>query len=224
MIINFVPPRTDSKTQAELQTQFNALCRALHLNPESPDIMTTLRDPARVSWESITKVIETDGLGPYGTFRGCLSEDWISTNPGPMEWQKSGGLARGLKARGVRAVVIGDLTEEWFLYSIAHPIRGPQDVLPNLERYFPTDVAKQMIEIFPKLPPSADTEAAAKLYGDIMSCGQVHLPVRMFARDMEMNGFPVIRYEIRWTPEQYRPLGAFRTLPMTYCSIECRYE
>ncbi|KIM39628.1 hypothetical protein M413DRAFT_447103 [Hebeloma cylindrosporum] len=198
---------TDSKSQSELQPQFNALCIALDLNPDSPDILTTLRDPARVSWESIIKVIETDTLGPFGTFRGCLSEDWISTNPGPMEWQKSGGLAHGLKARGVRAVVIGDLTEEWYLYSIAHPIRGPQDVLPNLERYFPTDVAKQMIEIFPKLPPSADAKAAAKLYGDIVSFGQVHLPVRMFARDMEINGLPVLRYEIRWTPERYRPLG-----------------
>jgi len=63
------------------------------------------------------------------------------------------------------------------------------------------------MEAFPELPPSADSKAVAKLYGDIMSCGQVHLPVRMFARDMEMNGFPVLRYEIRWTPEQYRPLG-----------------
>jgi len=103
---------TDSKTQLELQPQFNALCHALNLDINSPDVLSTLRDPVRVPWESITKVITSDRLGPYGTFRGCLSKDWISTSPGPMEWQQSGGLARGLKARGVRAVVIGDLPDE----------------------------------------------------------------------------------------------------------------
>jgi len=204
----------------ELQPQFNALCRALNLDIDSPDILSTLRDPVQVPWESITKVIISDELGPYGTFRGCLSKDWISTSPGPMEWQQSGGLARGLKARGVRAVVIGDLPDEWYIYSIVHPIREPRDLLPNLERYFPTEVAKNMIEAFPKLPPSADSKAVAKLFGDIMSCGQVHLPVRMFARDMEMNGLPVLRYEIRWTPEQYRPLGVYPSLAMTAPSVE----
>jgi hypothetical protein len=137
-----------------------------------------------------------------------------------MEWQQSGGLARGLKARGVRAVVIGDLPDEWYIYSLVHPIKKPRDILPNLERYFPTDVAKNMIEAFPKLLPSADSKAAAKLYGDIMSCGQVHLPVRMFAKDMETNGFPVLRYEIRWTPEQYRPLGVCPGLTTASFSVE----
>jgi len=160
-----------------------------------------------VPWESITKVIETEMLGPYGTFRGCLADDWVSIKPGPMAWQRSGELGRGLLAHGVKCVIIGDLTEEWYLYSIAHPIEGPQDILPNLERYFPTDVARNLITEFPPLPTNAGTKEAVKLYGEIMSCGQVHLPVRMFAKDMVASGFPVLRYEIRWTPEQNRVAG-----------------
>ena len=160
----------------------------------------------KVPWESITKVIETpDVLGSYGTFRGCLSDDWISVKPGPMNLQRSGKLGRGLLAHGVKCVVIGDLTEEWYFYSMSHPIAGPQDILPNLERYFPTDVARNLLEEFP--PVSEDADAAVKLFGEILSCGQIHLPVRIFAKDMVACGFPVLRYEIRWTPEQSRIAG-----------------
>ena len=178
------------------------MCRALKLDPRAPNI---LKDLINVPWESITKVIETEVLGPYGTFRGCLADDWISVKPGPVAWQRSGELGRGLLAHGVKCVVIGDLTEEWYLYSIAHPIEGPQDILWNLERYFPTDVAKNLITEF--RPPLADPKDAVKLFGEILSCGQVHLPVRIFAKEMAASGFPVVRYEIRWTPEQNRIEG-----------------
>ena len=161
----------------------------------------------RVPWDSFTKIIESNVLGPYGTFRGCLAEDWVSVEPGPMAWQRSGELGRGLLAHGVKCVVIGDLTDEWFLYSITHPIKGPQDILPNLERYFPTDVARKLIKEFPPLSKNAKKKEAVKLYGEIMSCGQVHLPIRIFVKDMVASGFPVLRYEIRWIPEQCRIAG-----------------
>jgi len=178
------------------------LCRALNLDPSAPDILSALKDPAQVPWQSITKIIESEELGPYGTFRGCLADDWVSVEP--MTWQRSGELGRELLAHGVKCVVIGDLTEEWYLYSIAHPIEGPQDILPNLERYFPTEVARNLINEFPRLE---NPEKAVKLFGEILSCGQVHLPVRMFVKDMAASGFPVLRYEIRWTPEQNRTAG-----------------
>ncbi|KAF9563588.1 carboxylesterase [Agrocybe pediades] len=198
---------TDPKTPAELRPQFDALCRALKLDPEAPNILATLKDPIKVPWKSITEIIENEGFGKYGTFRGCLSDDWITVSPGPMEWQHSGLFARALKEHGVRSIVVGDLTEEWYLYSIAHPIRTPRDILPNLKRYFPTNVARKMIDAFPRLSDGAGSNECVRLYGDIMSCGQVHLPVRLMARDLEASGFPVLRYEIRWTPEQHRPFG-----------------
>ncbi|KAF8909271.1 carboxylesterase [Gymnopilus junonius] len=198
---------TDPKTPFELQPQFNALCIALGLDPNAPDVLSVLKNPDEVPWKSITKVIETDSLGKFGTFRACLSSDWVSVDPGPMEWQRSGGLARGLTSHGVRSIVIGDLTEEWYLYSIAHPINGPQDILPNLERYFPTQFSEALIKQFPQLPANAGSEESARLYGDILSIAQVHLPIRLLAKDMESTGYPILRYEIRWTPEQFRPLG-----------------
>jgi hypothetical protein len=200
---------TDPKTPSQLQPQFNALCQALKLDPEAPDTLSTIKDPIRTPWSLITHLIETDALGQFGTFRGASSADWVTVNPGLMEWQRSGGLARGLKEHGVKSILIGDLIDEWYLYSIAHPINGPSDLLPNLERYFPKAVAEHMIDAFPQLSKDAGSKEATRLYGDIMSFGQVHLPVRLFARDMASNGFPVLRYEIRWTPEQHRPFGKF---------------
>lgn len=197
----------DSKTQAQLQPQFEALCRALNLDPHAEDILSVLKDPKRVPWESITKVIETDVIGKYGTFRGCHADDFLCVSPGLMERQKSGALARGLEQHGVKCVCVGDLTEEWYLYSIANPIHGPGDILENLERCFPRDVATRMLNWFPKLPDNASAEESARHFGEVLSSGQVHVPVRVFAEDMKANGFPVLRYEIRWTPEQYRPFG-----------------
>ncbi|TFK34010.1 carboxylesterase [Crucibulum laeve] len=200
---------TDPKTPKELRLQFEALCHALRLDPYAPDILTTLKDPVKTPWSSITHVIETDTLGHYGTFRGCLSEDWLPVSPGLMEWQRSGGLAEGLKAHGVKSIAVGDLAEEWYLYSIAHPIKSPRDIVPNLERYFPVDVVTNLMRRYKNLPDDASSEESQRLFGDILSCVQVHLPVRLFIRDLQAANFPVLRYEVRWTPEQNRTEGIF---------------
>ncbi|KAF9528954.1 carboxylesterase [Crepidotus variabilis] len=198
---------TNPRTPAQLEPQFDSLCGGLQLDPGSPDVVACLKDPKKIPWSAFTKLIEEEALGPYGTFRGCLSNDWLSKSTNVMDWQQSGSLARGLREHGVQAVVVGDLTEEWYLYSIAHPITGPEDILPNLERYFPTSLAEGLIKGFPPLPKNAGSQEATRRYGDIMSCGQVHLPARLLARDLAAASFPVLRYEVRWTPEQLRPHG-----------------
>lgn len=203
------PSSTDPKTPAQLRLQFQTFCRGLGLNPEDPNILNTLRDPKKVSWQSITKVIETESLGQYGTFRGCLSSDWIITSPGPMARQRSGAFTSSLKEHGVEGVVVGELTEEWYLYSIAHPISSPHDILPNLNRYFPDDISKNLLAKFGELGEDASEEEAIKLAGEVLSAGQVYLPVRLFVRDLVNNGYPTVRYQIRWTPEEVRPFGMY---------------
>lgn len=176
------------------------------MNPEASDILATLRDPVKVPWSAIKNIIDSDVLGEHGTFRACLSEDWLSVSD-LMTWQRSGGFAQKLRAHGVRSIVVGDLTEEWYLYAISHPIEAPQDIVPNLNRYFPEDIVRKMVSKWRKLPDDAGQEEVQRLYGEILSCGQVHLPVRLLARDLQAAGFPVLRYEIGWTPEQYRLKG-----------------
>ncbi|GBE88869.1 hypothetical protein SCP_1402770 [Sparassis crispa] len=196
------------KTPTELRPQFQALCCALKLDPDAPDLLATLRDPEQVPWSVITHAIETDAVGiEHGTFRGCMDDVWMSSAPEPMEWQRSGGFARALQARGVRCIVVGDLTEEWYLYSIAHPVTSMRDVELNMERYYQIDVVKKMMTKYREVPAGSSEEEFKRLFGEMLSEGQVHLPVRLLARDLMAAGFPVIRYEIGWTPEQVRPFG-----------------
>lgn len=129
-------------------------------------------------------------------------------------WQRTGGLARGLVAAGVRSVVVGELAEEWYLYAIAHPVSSLSDVEVNLERYYAREMAQGMLDAYFKSGGNGGKregsgEEMTRVFGDVLSEGQVYLPVRLFARDMLSAGFPLVRYEIRWTPEQLRPLGAY---------------
>ncbi|KIK65101.1 hypothetical protein GYMLUDRAFT_39488 [Collybiopsis luxurians FD-317 M1] len=200
------------KTPAELRPQFEALCQALSLDPHSPDILSTLRNPDIVPASTICRVIETDAIGvEYGTFRGCVDNSWMASYPDAMTWQRSGQFAANLKKKGVKSVIVGDLTEEWYLYSIAHPIATPSDVPVNLERYYPVEMVERMTKMYRQLPHDAKPEECIRLFGDILSDWQVHLPVRMLARDLHEAGFPVLRYEIGWVPEQIRPEGGYVT-------------
>ncbi|KAL5521522.1 hypothetical protein ACEPAF_2270 [Sanghuangporus sanghuang] len=192
------------KTPAELRPQFSALCSALSIDPSSPDAPETLKDPVRTPWQAITSAIDDEKLGNLGTFRGCLDGSWLSDDPEPMTWQRSGGFSQGLRRAGVQSIVVGDLKEEWFLYAIAHPIQTPQDVRNNLLRYYPEKLTNALLAQYPPLSSDAQQEECFERFGRVLSDGQVHLPVRLLARDLIASGFPVLRYEIRWTPEQVR--------------------
>ncbi|KAN0088307.1 Alpha/Beta hydrolase fold [Tylopilus felleus] len=201
---------TTPKTAAELRPQYEALCHVLNLDPASLTTLATLRDPSRVPATTLLHFIETDKVGvelENGTYRGCLDGTWLPTSPDPMTWQRSGNLARNLRAKGVTSIAIGDLSEEWYLYAIAHSVYGPRDVVPNVLRYYPRAIVERLVRKYRTLPDSASVEEAERLMGEILSDGQVHVPVRMFVRDFYKADFPVFRYEIRWTPEQVRPKG-----------------
>ena len=205
--------RSDPKTPEELRPQFRALCQALKLNPDSPDILDILRDPIKVPWTEITRVIETDVVAAQdGTFRGCLSGDWIHTSPGPMERQRNGDFARALRERGVQSIVVGEVVDEWYIYSLSHPISSPLDIVPNLKRYFPDAIVEKLMLCFKKLPENASQKEAKELFGRMLSSVQVHIPIRLLHRDLLAAGFPVVRYLLEWTPEQLRHDGMFNDI------------
>lgn len=199
---------TVPKTPAELRPQFEALCLALSLDPKAPDILDILRDPTKVPAETLMHVIGTCKPGTeHSAYRSCLDGAWMSNDPDPMTWQRTGDLARKLLDKGVKAIAIGDLPDEWYIYAIGHEVNGLQDVMPNLLRWYPRTVAEKLMSLHKSLPDSATADEARKLTGKILSDGQVHVPVRIFARDFQQAGFPIFRYEIHWTPEQVRPNG-----------------
>ncbi|KAF8634657.1 hypothetical protein AX15_000796 [Amanita polypyramis BW_CC] len=198
----------DLKTPEDLRPQFRSLCNALKLDPDSPDILDVLRDPVKVPWSDITKAIDADALGVgRGIFRGCLSSDWIPASPGLMERQRSGELARGLRNHGVKSIVVGEVVDEWYIYSFSNPISSPRDIVPKLKQYFPDAFVEKLTGCFEWPPDDADKEEARVLFGKILSSAQVHIPVRALHRDLCAAGFPVLRYVIEWAPEQHCPQG-----------------
>ena len=213
----------------ELRPQYNALLASLNLDLSSNSPFSTLKDPALVPWERICKAIET--LGEYGTFRG--TSDGTFLPKGEMERQSSGEFAKALKEKGVHSITVGDLTEEWYVYSLSDPINNQVDTEENLRRYYPDDIVKRFLRSYEKPPTTAGKDEYIELYGRILSDGQgercnelsilmmssrndtvmlVHLPVRILHNDLHKHGFPVLRYEMRWTPPQVRPKGKFKNI------------
>lgn len=145
-----------------------------------------------------------ESLGIYGTFRGCLDGTWIGGSPDPMTWQRTGGFANGLRSADVKSIVVGDLTEEWYIYALSDPITCASDVWKNLRRYYSDELIEKIRVQYKPLPDDASVDESFRLFGEILSDIQVHLAVRILARDLINSDFPVLRYEIRWTPEQRR--------------------
>ncbi|KAI0084081.1 carboxylesterase [Irpex rosettiformis] len=206
------------KSPQDLRPQFQAIAHALGIDPTSPSALSQLRDSTITPATTLTRIIETDEAGlENGTFRGTVERSWLppptttttatTATPDIIAWQRSGSFAHALREKGVKSIIVGDLTEEWYLYAIAHPVKNMHDVELNLRRYYQDDFVKTTLGMYAALPDGVDEGEYKKLLGRVLSDGQVHLPVRLLARDLVEAGFPVLRYEIRWTPEQGRPFG-----------------
>ncbi|TFY60729.1 hypothetical protein EVJ58_g4960 [Rhodofomes roseus] len=191
-------------TPAGQRPQFDALCHSLGLDPRSPTILSQLRDTSALPFNKITQVIESGEIGTeFDTFRGTRDSTWTGDSPDPMTWQRSGEFARALKAKGVRSVVVGDLTEEWFIYAMTHPVYSYADVEANLRKFYPRDVVARLLECYETEPQNL-----FRFMGKVLSDCQVYLPTRLLARDLYNAGFPVLRYEIGWVPQAvYSSIG-----------------
>jgi len=196
------------KSRKELAPQFEAFCHAVGLEPYTFSIMRQLKDTDALPTSKITSVIESGQVGAeFDTFRATIDGVWLTNDPDPMTWQRSGGLARGLREKGVRSVIVGDLTEEWFVYGMTHRVHSYADVELNLRKYYPSDIVTRMLQCYER--PENTPEALFKFMGKVLSDGQAHLPTRLLARDLINAGYPVLRYEIGWLPARVLRSGGY---------------
>jgi len=181
------------------------LCKALALNPSAPDILEIIKDPVKVPMSLLTDVISSGKLGKDETFRPSSDGTFLPPSLDHMKWQRSGEFGNRLKEKGLRSVVIGEVSDEWFGYGLTHQIDTVAEVGPYLERYYPEEIVNGMLKHYNVKPGGKDEQRKAmRLMGRALSDGQVYLPVRILHRDLCQAGIPVLRYDIRWTPDQIR--------------------
>ena len=188
---------TDPFDPAFRNEQFALLAEKLDLDPSKPGTLETIRDPVKVPSDRLVKAVFD--MGTQSTFRAVVGSDgWC--RPDQMAYQHSGQFARDLKAAGVKCIIMGDVLEEWGWYSGQHVCREPKDILPNAARWYPIDVAQAIVDSFQPLSSDPTPEECDKRLADVLAAGQVHLPIRILARDLINASFPVVRYTFEKAP------------------------
>lgn len=179
---------TNALTPASRADQFAAFCSALGAEHD----IAALRDEEKYPTDALIQAVHK--MGEHGTFRGVVEEGWV--HPNQMEYQRSGALGRDLVAAGVKVVVTGDVRDEDAFYSIVHDCT-PDTLLANVARYYPLPLARALLDAY---DAEADHDPQSRL-GRLLADGQVHIPVRMLARDLAKGGLPTVRYSIEYVAE-----------------------
>ncbi|KAL1406112.1 hypothetical protein Q8F55_007795 [Vanrija albida] len=188
----------DAVAPRDREAQFGAFCRALGADPDSPAILAELRDTRRFPTAALVAAVEA--MGHHSTFRGVVEPGWIRADQ--MAFQR-GPMGQALAAAGVRAVLAGDVRDEAAFYALVHDVSAPEDLLPNVARYYPEGVAARLLAAYEPLGAGADAADCAARLGRALADGQVHLPVRVLCRDLA-RALPTIRYAVELVP---RALG-----------------
>lgn len=106
-------------------------------------------------------------------------------------------------------------------YQIAYPCRSIDDLVPNLERFYPPERVQAILASYPPLAANASVNDIDRLQGrvsrptlllmsadiQILADVQVHLPVRLLATDLAAHEFPVVRYTIETVAKALRTGG-----------------
>ncbi|WVR08392.1 hypothetical protein IAU60_005447 [Kwoniella sp. DSM 27419] len=203
MISNAIPCLP--KTVEETQGQFNSLCTALgvSLDLSGPDKLAKLRAvPPGLLMEKVMTIKQF-------TFRQVQDGVFFPTT---RTWLYDGQLAKEFKKRDM-ALYIGETMDEETLYRSTFNLQNVADIRHGLVQYYSESVGDKMIDLYlrqkikePYGHPDPDPTIGpfAKVFGDIVSDGQVRAPSRSLARQLRDAGVPlehVSRYIVAWTPQ-----------------------
>lgn len=103
----------DSKTPEQGQFQFDALAKyfgySIKDQTEKENALENLRNlPGREIITAIEELYKSQDVSPV--FRSTTDGEWMKNNA--MQWQRSGELAKKLKQKGIKYVLLGDTKDE----------------------------------------------------------------------------------------------------------------
>ncbi|KPM38473.1 hypothetical protein AK830_g8106 [Neonectria ditissima] len=190
---NAIPAQPKSLTDG--QAQFDELCSYFNIGAtlSADDKLASLRN---ISAQDLVQVIPHL---KHHTFRPVTDELFIQ---GEMtEYLQGKAFADEFKTRGYR-ILIGEVRNEETLYSTYN---GPEE--PNIEalrlqvsNYYSPGVTDRVLQCY-DMPKSDKLNEWKKLFGQIISDGQVRAPSRALVRHLISNGVnmrDVWRYQIAY--------------------------
>ncbi|WRT68773.1 uncharacterized protein IL334_005753 [Kwoniella shivajii] len=189
---------------ASRRNQFEAFCQSVGIPPSTPNILERLRDTDEFPTKKIITAVQN--MGELCTFRGVIGDDgWVSADQ--VNFQRNGGLAKGLNDAGVKCVIVGDVRDEDFFYKGVHHCETREELVPNIARYYPYEQSERFLAAYGDVAEDSTPEELDTLLGRILADGQVHLPIRLLASELAKYDFPVVRYAVESVAKSYGTNG-----------------
>ncbi|KAJ4264431.1 hypothetical protein NW762_005631 [Fusarium torreyae] len=203
---NAVPAQP--KTLQETETQFEEVCSYFKIakSLSAKEKLGYLREiPAQELVEAIPDL-------EHHTFRPVTDDLFIHS--GMMEYLKGRDFSDEFKRRGYK-ILIGEVANEETLYSVYNsPTEPTIDALrTQVMNYYSPKVTERAIQRY-GLPVSDDLEAWKKLFGRIISDGQVRAPSRALVQNLSSNGVDIrdiwryqVSYRLSFIDETVAPMS-----------------
>jgi carboxylesterase type B len=182
MYSNAIP--TQPKTPEDCESQFDELCHhfGIAANLAGAEKLRILRQvSARDLCSAIMKL-------EHHTFRPVT--DGIFIHQGIFDYYGDGSFAAEFKARGLR-LLIGEVKDEDTLYAVTNPPEPNYASLRSqISNYYPPLTTKRLLLHY-DLPDSTDRLEWQRLYGRIISDGQVKAPSRHLVHNLLKHGVDI---------------------------------
>uniref|UniRef100_A0A8H7NC23 Carboxylic ester hydrolase n=1 Tax=Bionectria ochroleuca TaxID=29856 RepID=A0A8H7NC23_BIOOC len=183
------------KSLHDTQVQFDEVCKQF-------DIDVSL--PAEKKLQSLRKLSVNDLIAvipklKQHTFRPVTDNLFIHS--GMIDYLQSKSFADEFKFRSYK-LLIGEVANEETLYSTYNSPTDPtiDSLKLQVMNYYAPEVTDRVIDCYP-LPTTQDLEAWKRLFGNIISDGQVRAPSRALVKHLVANGVglqDVWRYQIAY--------------------------
>lgn len=196
------------KSLENIQVQFDELCRHF-------DIDSNLPGPKKLESLRAKTALELARAIPHlenHTFRPITDDLFVHS--GMTEYLESQSFANGFKERGYR-LLIGEVANEETLYSQYNSPTSPtlESLKTQISNYYAPEVTERVLQRY-VLPTGDDLEEWKKLFGQIISDGQVRAPSRSLVQHLVLNGVPLrdlwryqIAYRLSFIDEKVAPMS-----------------